>query len=51
MDKTTEKAQKQALKVKEKEHSSAKALNKAKHKHADVLEKEAKLQDKLFVRP
>ncbi|KAI0332450.1 hypothetical protein GY45DRAFT_477352 [Cubamyces sp. BRFM 1775] len=45
--KAVEKAEKQKAKAMKQEHSTAKGLIKAKHKHADVLEKEAKIEERL----
>lgn len=45
-----EKAEKKKQKVLKTEHSTVKALNKAKHKHADVLEGEAKAEAAAAVR-
>ena len=48
--KAVEKAEKQKAKATKQEHSTAKGLIRAKHKHADVLEKEAKVEERLTVR-
>lgn len=45
-----EKAEKKKQKVLKSEHSTVKALNKAKHKHADVLEGEAQAEAAAAVR-
>lgn len=45
-----EKAEKKKQKVLKTEHSTVKALNKAKHKHADVLEGEAQAEAAAAVR-